>query len=48
MVDEETPALIVGGSLVGLSTAVFLGHHGIRRSCSSDTRAPPSTRARPP
>ena len=21
--------LIVGGSLVGLSTAVFLGHHGV-------------------
>jgi 2-polyprenyl-6-methoxyphenol hydroxylase-like FAD-dependent oxidoreductase len=29
MVGEETPVLIVGGSLVGLSTAVFLGHHGI-------------------
>src|SRR5262249_26621144 len=25
----EPPVLIVGGSLVGLSTAVFLGHHGI-------------------
>ena len=29
MVDQEVPVLIVGGSLVGLSTAVFLGHHGI-------------------
>ena len=26
---EDTPVLIVGGSLVGLSTAVFLGHHGV-------------------
>jgi 2-polyprenyl-6-methoxyphenol hydroxylase-like FAD-dependent oxidoreductase len=26
---EEVPVLIVGGSLVGLSTAVFLGHHGV-------------------
>jgi 2-polyprenyl-6-methoxyphenol hydroxylase-like FAD-dependent oxidoreductase len=29
MMDEEVPVLIVGGSLVGLSTAVFLGHHGV-------------------
>ncbi len=29
MVDEDVPVLIVGGSLVGLSTAVFLGHHGV-------------------
>lgn len=29
MAHEEFPVLIVGGSLVGLSTAVFLGHHGI-------------------
>lgn len=29
MADEEVPVLIVGGSLVGLSTAVFLGHHGV-------------------
>ncbi len=29
MVDENVPVLIVGGSLVGLSTAVFLGHHGV-------------------
>jgi 2-polyprenyl-6-methoxyphenol hydroxylase-like FAD-dependent oxidoreductase len=28
-VGEEVPVLIVGGSLVGLSTAVFLGHHGV-------------------
>ncbi len=29
MSNEEVPVLIVGGSLVGLSTAVFLGHHGV-------------------
>jgi len=29
VVDEEVPVVIVGGSLVGLSTAVFLGHHGV-------------------
>ncbi len=29
MANEEVPVLIVGGSLVGLSTAVFLGHHGV-------------------
>ena len=28
-IDEETPVLIVGGSLVGLSTALFLRRHGI-------------------
>jgi 2-polyprenyl-6-methoxyphenol hydroxylase-like FAD-dependent oxidoreductase len=28
--DHEVPVLIVGGSLVGLSTALMLGHHGIR------------------
>jgi len=28
-VDHDVPVLIVGGSLVGLSTAVFLGHHGV-------------------
>ncbi len=28
--DEEVDVLIVGGSLVGLSTAMFLGIHGIR------------------
>jgi 2-polyprenyl-6-methoxyphenol hydroxylase-like FAD-dependent oxidoreductase len=27
--NEDVPVLIVGGSLVGLSTAVFLGHHGV-------------------
>jgi 2-polyprenyl-6-methoxyphenol hydroxylase-like FAD-dependent oxidoreductase len=26
----EVPVLIVGGSLVGLSTALLLGHHGVR------------------
>src|SRR5215469_8486973 len=30
MADQEVPVLIVGGSLVGLSSALFLGHHGIR------------------
>ena len=26
---EEVPVLIVGGSLVGLTTAMLLGHHGV-------------------
>jgi 2-polyprenyl-6-methoxyphenol hydroxylase-like FAD-dependent oxidoreductase len=29
-IDEEVPVLIVGGSLVGLSTALFLAWHGVR------------------
>ena len=29
MAHEDVPVLIVGGSLVGLSTAVFLGHYGV-------------------
>jgi putative polyketide hydroxylase len=29
-VDHHVPVLIVGGSLVGLSTSLFLGRHGIR------------------
>jgi 2-polyprenyl-6-methoxyphenol hydroxylase-like FAD-dependent oxidoreductase len=29
MAHEDVPVLIAGGSLVGLSTAVFLGHHGV-------------------
>src|SRR5438477_8131060 len=29
MADIEVPVLIVGGSLVGLSAALLLGHHGI-------------------
>lgn len=29
MAQEDAPVLIVGGSLVGLSMAVFLGHHGV-------------------
>ena len=29
MADDDAPVLIVGGSLVGLSTALFLGHHGV-------------------
>jgi len=28
--DHEVPVLIVGGSLVGMSTALLLGHHGVR------------------
>src|SRR5919204_6874583 len=28
--DERTPVLVVGGGLVGLSTALFLAHHGVR------------------
>ena len=27
--EEEAPVLIVGGSLVGLSASVLLGHHGV-------------------
>ena len=30
MTDIEVPVLIVGGSLVGMSTALLLSHHGIR------------------
>jgi 2-polyprenyl-6-methoxyphenol hydroxylase-like FAD-dependent oxidoreductase len=30
MPDIEVPVLIVGGSLVGMSTAMLLGHHGIK------------------
>jgi 2-polyprenyl-6-methoxyphenol hydroxylase-like FAD-dependent oxidoreductase len=30
MADLEVPVLIVGGSLVGLSMATLLGHHGVR------------------
>src|SRR5919206_1965663 len=29
MSDDEVPVLIVGGSLVGLTTAMLLGHHGV-------------------
>src|SRR5579859_7423337 len=29
MPEIEVPVLIVGGSLVGLSTALLLGHHGV-------------------
>ena len=29
MADEEVPVLIVGGSLVGLTTAMLLGYHGV-------------------
>ncbi|MGH3921975.1 MAG: FAD-dependent monooxygenase, partial [Pseudonocardiaceae bacterium] len=30
MGDEDLPVLIVGGGPVGLSTAVFLGRHGVK------------------
>src|SRR6516165_11901418 len=30
MPDHEVPVLIVGGSLVGLTTAMLLGHHSVR------------------
>ncbi len=30
MSTREVPVLIVGGSLVGMSTALLLGHHGVR------------------
>jgi 2-polyprenyl-6-methoxyphenol hydroxylase-like FAD-dependent oxidoreductase len=30
MADMEVPVFIVGGSLVGMSTALLLGHHGVR------------------
>jgi 2-polyprenyl-6-methoxyphenol hydroxylase-like FAD-dependent oxidoreductase len=29
MADEDVPVLIVGGSMVGLTTAMLLGHHGV-------------------
>src|SRR3954470_15666859 len=29
MTEEEIPVLIVGGSLVGLASAMLLGHHGV-------------------
>src|SRR5438093_2783064 len=30
MADLEVPVFIAGGSLVGMSTALLLGHHGVR------------------
>ena len=30
MADLEVPVLIVGGSLVGMSTALLLGHYGVK------------------
>src|SRR5918993_288236 len=30
MSDVEVPVLIVGGSLVGMTAALLLGHHGVR------------------
>src|SRR5436853_1210728 len=30
MRETEVPVLIVGGSLVGMTTALLLGHHGVR------------------
>ena len=51
MNEVETPVLIVGGSLVGLSTAVFLGARGVpspRRRAAPRHRHPPPRRARQP
>ena len=45
MTKKEVPVLIVGGSLVGLTTALLLGHHGVPSLWSSATRARRSTRA---
>src|SRR5215472_3340438 len=39
MPDVEVPVLIVGGSLVGMSTALLLGHHGIRALAVEHHRA---------
>src|SRR5437870_1420993 len=30
MPDREVPVVIAGGSLVGMSTALLLGHHGVK------------------
>src|SRR3989440_5127436 len=30
MADAEVPVLIAGGRLVGMSTALLLGHHGVK------------------
>jgi putative polyketide hydroxylase len=30
VIDDETPVLIVGGSMVGLASALFLAHQGVR------------------
>lgn len=30
MTDQEVPVLVVGGSLVGLSTSLLLAHHGVK------------------
>src|SRR5207302_8618002 len=38
MADIEVPVLIVGGSLVGLSAAMLLGHHGIPSLAVEDHR----------
>ncbi len=51
MTREEVPVLIVGGSLVGLSTAAFLGHHGVTSLVLERHRGhrdPPARGARQP
>ncbi|GAA1990463.1 FAD-dependent monooxygenase [Amycolatopsis minnesotensis] len=42
---SDVPVVIVGGGSVGLSTAVFLGHHGVR-SLVLERRAAPSNHPR--
>ena len=44
--DDEVPVLIVGGSLVGLSTSLLLASKGVPSLPSSGTRARRSTRGR--
>lgn len=38
MADVEVPVLIVGGSLVGMSTALLLGHYGVRSMAAESHR----------
>ena len=44
---EEVPVLLAGGGLIGLSTAMFLAQHGVRRSRSSGCAAARRCRAPP-
>ena len=46
MSNDDVPVLIAGGSLVGLSTSLFLADHGSGASSSSAIPGRPSTRAR--
>ncbi|POX50070.1 FAD-dependent monooxygenase [Streptomyces sp. Ru72] len=48
MKQEQTPVLIVGGGLTGLSAAVFLAHHGVKALLverHADTSTHPKARA---